>query len=86
MTRMFLQNNDLSGTIPSLLGDLTKLDQLLLDGNNKLSGSMPAEICDLRGDVDDKLDQFVVDCYDSNSEKGVLCDVPSCCTMCKRIQ
>ena len=41
-----LQNNNLNGTLPSALGNLSALGYLNL-GNNKLSGSIPLEISNL---------------------------------------
>ena len=44
--RLYLYNNNLSGTIPAAVGDLTDLTSLPL-GRNGLSGSIPAELGDL---------------------------------------
>jgi hypothetical protein len=41
---MFLQHNDLSGTVPASLGDVTTLSSLFVDGN-KLTGDIPADLC-----------------------------------------
>ncbi len=41
VTRLDLNNNDLSGTIPAELGNLTQLQQLSLRGNSGLSGALP---------------------------------------------
>ena len=41
---MFLHENDLSGSIPSSLGDLAKLENVLLRGN-RLTGSIPSALC-----------------------------------------
>lgn len=43
VTEMWLSFNNLSGTIPKELADLTELKNLLLD-NNKLSGAIPSEL------------------------------------------
>ena len=45
--RLNLRNNGLSGQIPAALGDLSKLDWLLLDSNENLSGSIPSELGNL---------------------------------------
>jgi Leucine-rich repeat (LRR) protein len=46
VTRLYLSNNELDGSIPSEIGDLTSLQRLYLQ-NNELSSSIPAEIGDL---------------------------------------
>lgn len=46
VTNLFLWSNNLSGAIPSALGNLTKLSSLSLD-ENKLSGSIPSELWEL---------------------------------------
>jgi pimeloyl-ACP methyl ester carboxylesterase len=42
-----LQNNELSGTVPSSLGNLPQLQGLGLDGNEYLSGSIPSSLGNL---------------------------------------
>ena len=46
VTDLSLSDNDLSGTLPPELGDLTHLRQLVLD-ENQLSGSIPPELGEL---------------------------------------
>ena len=46
ITRLYLDSNSLSGSIPTEIGDLTNLTSLWLPSNS-LSGSIPAEIGDL---------------------------------------
>jgi len=43
ITSLFLQSNQLSGTIPSELGQLTQLTGLILQ-SNQLSGTIPSEL------------------------------------------
>ena len=45
-TSLFLYNNDLTGSIPPEIGDLTNLTYLVLY-NNQLTGEIPESICDL---------------------------------------
>ena len=40
---LYLSSNDLSGSIPAELGQLTNLEQLKL-GSNQLSGCIPASL------------------------------------------
>ena len=77
LERLDLRYNNFVGTIPSEIGLLTKLGILLLE-NNDFTGSMPNEVCN------NTFDQLVVDCYDSISSKGVQCDIPSCCSFCRK--
>ena len=46
VTQLNLSNNELTGPIPSELGDLTHLSRLFLS-NNELTGHMPSELGDL---------------------------------------
>ena len=46
VTRLTLRENDLTGTIPSVLGRLTSLERLDLQGND-LTGSIPGELVNL---------------------------------------
>ena len=46
VTYLYLSGNDLSGTIPAAVGELTKLEHLSLS-DNELSGSIPAALGDL---------------------------------------
>ena len=45
-TELYLHNNQLTGSIPSEIGNLTNLTYLNL-GNNQLTGSIPSEIGNL---------------------------------------
>ncbi|MEM6642459.1 MAG: FG-GAP-like repeat-containing protein [Bacteroidota bacterium] len=50
VTKLFLSNNNLAGTLPSEIGDLTALTDLALS-RNALTGSIPPEIGDTRLDT-----------------------------------
>jgi Leucine-rich repeat (LRR) protein len=71
-----LDNNALSGTIPSGIGSLTQLRALTLHGNN-LHGTMPESVCQLRKFNGGNLDYLMADC-DGKVPK-VNC---SCCSHC----
>ena len=47
VTRLELGDNGLSGTLPAALGDLARLEALLLDGNVYLAGPVPAGLREL---------------------------------------
>jgi Leucine-rich repeat (LRR) protein len=66
-----VSGNELSGTLPSQIGQLTKLELLYVDGN-KFIGTMPDGICLLRNQ---RLADLVADCQE------VSCKIP-CCTVC----
>ncbi len=46
VTQLYLSENNLGGTIPAEIGNLTELTELYLD-HNQLSGSIPSELGDL---------------------------------------
>ena len=48
ITSLYLNNNNLEGTVSSTIGNLTKLETLNLS-SNKLTGSLPAETSNLSG-------------------------------------
>ena len=68
-----MDDNDLTGTIPSTLGNLLELEELFLD-MNRLEASMPSEICAL---TDGALKVVEATPPGSWSENNFTCD---CCT------
>ncbi len=46
LTMLFLSENQLTGSIPSEIGNLTNLNNLFLK-DNELSGEIPQSVCDL---------------------------------------
>ena len=80
MTRLQMKNNAFTGSIPRQYGRLDELEQFTLEGN-KLTGEVPLEVCDL---LKEKLNQFVVDCYNKRSGIGFDCE-PHCCTLCRDV-
>lgn len=80
MTRLQIQNNEFTGTIPATLGRLAVMEQFTAEGN-KLTGSVPNSVCELTKDF---LRQFVVDCYDKRRKIGFDCE-PQCCTLCRDV-
>ena len=77
-----LENNEITGEIPTELSNLGKLKQLTLQGNS-MSGRAPDGVCALRGSG---MNVFVVDCpvRVGDGFTGVVCDTPECCTSCRR--
>ncbi|MDH5606049.1 MAG: hypothetical protein OEY93_04110 [Anaerolineae bacterium] len=47
VTKLILFNNNLNGTLPASIGDLTELTELTLDNNLSLGGTIPASIGNL---------------------------------------
>jgi len=70
LLHLWLNENLFNGTIPTRLGRLTKLESLLLQGNN-FKGEVPDEICELR---QINLQNLEIDCSIECSE--------DCCTYC----
>ena len=63
---MLLDSNKFAGTVPSSLGNISGLKQVVFGGND-LTGSVPSGICALK-----MLREFVVDC-------NLSCN---CCSSC----
>lgn len=75
---LYLDSNRIYGTIPYVWpGQLEKLNEFLLH-NNRISGTMPQAICNLRSNF--ILDDLWTDCSGSSPE--VDCDFPECCNRC----
>jgi len=72
---LFADSNLLSGSIPSSWTGMKRLQQLRLQSNN-INGSIPTDVCLLRAG---ELDELYADCGVS---KKVVCESPSCCTVC----
>jgi hypothetical protein len=70
MTVLSLFNNALSGQIPSALGLLTQLQNLLLF-NNTLSGPVPVELCNL---VESNGLTLRIDCVLVECDCGCICE------------
>lgn len=81
MTRLQVQKNDFTGTIPATWGRMNQLEQFTAEGN-KLTGTIPNSVCQLR---DDFLKQFVVDCFDPRRQIGFDCEKDKCCTLCRDV-
>jgi hypothetical protein len=58
---LWLNENDFSGAIPVAFNELTKLEQLLVQGND-LVGSISDEICMRRGFLSGEINTLEVDC------------------------
>jgi len=75
MSQMWLYDNELTGTIPSVLGNIDGLEKLQLEGNS-FTGSMPVEIC-AKTQSSKPLAVLGADCSDENFS----CDCCSCCSV-----
>lgn len=73
---LHLHDNDLSGTIPTTLGNLPNAKQIILHFN-QLTGVMPEEVCLL---TDESLEALVVSCHGSS---GPDC---GCCVDCSSVK
>ena len=77
MQWLWMHGCRLTGAVPSELGSLKKLEALTLHGNSfdgVATGTLPAEICNLRTAGSKKLEHLWTDC-DANRRCG-------CCTKC----
>jgi len=75
LTRLWLHENNLSGTVPTQLGQLESLRFLSLQGNPRLEGSIPLEICQRRV-PQGSLEWLGSDCQ---VDGNLVC---ACCTCC----
>lgn len=80
LVELRLNDNFLTGTLPSQFGKLTKLESITLDGND-LSGSAPNEVCGLN--YLGVLDTFAVDCVNDRTGLGIICPSNTCCSFCR---
>ena len=69
---LVLSNNNISGELPSELGQLhvSKLNSLMAPNTN-IDGIVPEEVCSLANDY--ALAEFVMTCRGRGMESGVLC-------------
>jgi Leucine-rich repeat (LRR) protein len=75
---IFLNNNLLTGPVPDIaVGELFTLNEFVLQAN-LLTGSMPANVCDLRSTG--ILDNLFADCAGPVAE--IECEFPTCCNRC----
>ena len=77
---LFLDGNDLTGTVPEITqGQLLMLNEFLLQ-DNLLVGSVPASICALRDNTTGLLEDLWTDC--GGDPPQIMCDFPACCNRC----
>lgn len=81
---LWLDYNELSGSLPASLANLSQLTEIRLQGND-FSGSVPTELCALRSGVFGEvvLEQVEADCLPDQFTGAVeiACEA-SCCTLC----
>lgn len=68
---IILNRNKLTGTIPSYIGRLDRLRNLLLH-SNRFEGDMPEEICELH--QEDELDWITIDCDRMDCDSDCDCE------------
>ena len=75
---LYLDGNNITGRVPPIAsGQLKKLSEFLLH-NNRITGTMPDSICDLRSNF--ILDDLWTDCGGPSPE--IECEFPECCNRC----
>ena len=87
MTRLQMQKNSFTGTIPHTFGRMERLEQFTIEANQLVgegpdNNQVPPELCDL---MKEDLNQFVVDCVNQRKNIGFDCE-PQCCTLCRDVQ
>ena len=79
ITHFDVSINHIHGTVPSELGQLSQLHKVQVHGTD-LTGTIPENICELRGGRNEGLISFVADCApDSSGFMKIECQ---CCTVC----
>ena len=76
---MYFPSLQLEGTIPTEIGLLSNLAKIHFDHNTNLTGSIPMELCALRGTF---LTVINADCDVTSSGKAPMECAPGCCTKC----
>ena len=79
---LLLFGNMLTGTVPDIEpGELPSLNEFLMH-QNRLVGSMPPSVCELRVPTLGQLNELWADCSEAAMPMIMRCDQPLCCTMC----
>ncbi|CAB9523451.1 leucine Rich Repeat [Seminavis robusta] len=81
LSTLHLANNQFHGSLPSEIEALTQLDNLLVNGNNELTGTVPVSLCQNYFADEKKSLRFVADCL-PNTQTGVAAIQCTCCTSC----
>jgi hypothetical protein len=82
---LMLHGNSLTGPVPSINpGELSNLKEFMVQ-DNRLTGSMAQEVCELRVVGFGVLETLWVDCGDT-ADPRIECESPECCTMCFPVQ
>lgn len=78
LVSLWLFSNNFDGPIPiQAIAATTGLEELVLDGNPLLTGTIPASVCQLRGTSTGELNVLRVDC------EYIPCAWEGCCDKCQ---
>jgi hypothetical protein len=85
LENLSLHGNSLTGPVPSINpGEFSNLKEFSVQ-DNRLTGSMAQEVCELRVNGFGVLEMLLADCGETANPR-IECESPECCTMCFPVQ